>query len=191
MAVTPLANVADVTAAMGRDLTPEESARVGAILDKLSESFRRYAERTFTPATSTVRLMVRSGGIELPERPVGTVTEVLDDNGDAVSAYTMRGTVMVIPNRDGCFLTVTYSHGAAVVPNLVRLTVAEAARRALLIPDEASAGASSHSLTTGSITEQTSFAGWAQGGQATLSPDDIKTARSFRLRSPRVIVQPA
>lgn len=186
---TALADIADVTAAMGRDLTPEENGRAQAILDKLSALFRTHSERTFTPATSTVRLMVRDGGIWLPERPVVSVASIADDDGVAVTAYTRIGAHIVTDLAAGTFLTITYSHGDADVPDLVRLTVAEAARRALLIPDEASAGANSHTLTTGSITEQTSFAPWAQGGQAMLSPDDIATARRFRMRTPRVIVQ--
>ena len=195
MSVIQLAESTDVAAVLGRSLTATESTKVEPVLDRLSQQFRRLSRQTFTPAESTVRLRVHGGDVYLPQVPVVAVSSVTDDDANAVT-YTRMGQWLSITNPPEyaglggplAFVLVTYTHGDATVPDEVRLCIAEAAKRAILIPDAAAAGATQHTETAGSLTESTSFAAWAIGGQSMLSPDDRDLARSFRMRTPRVIV---
>lgn len=189
MAVVQLATSADVKAALGRDLTPSETARVGAILDKASELFRRRSGQMFTAGSSVVRLKVNGGRVCLPQRPVVSVASVTDDRGDAVE-YDLSGQWLTVPLLSHEFVTVDYSHGGTV-PDVVRLAVADLARRVLLVHQDASTGVSQRSETTGPFTESQTFAAWAVGGQTMLSPDDVALADSFRAKIPTVWVQRA
>jgi len=191
MTVTQLAASADVVAALGRALTTSEAARVGAILDKASELFRRRSGQQFTAETTTVRLKVNGGRVYLPQRPVTTVTSVVDDDAAPV-AYTRAGQWLTIDaDSTSCnsysFVTVTYAHGGAV-PDLVRLAIADIARQVLMIDPNAQTGVTQHAQTKGPFTESFSYASWAVGGMTRLSPEDLALADSFRVQVPTVHV---
>ena len=183
----PLASKPDVEAALGRALTEEETGRVAAILLKASELFRLRAQQEFTPGSSVVRLKVNGGRVYLAQRPATEIRTVVDDDGNLVD-YTQRGQWLDTGLPSDRFVTVDYSHGG-VVPDLVRVTVAEVAKRVLSIPADAVQGVSNRSETAGTFTEQWTYAGWAQGGQTMLAPDELAVADSFRPRVPGVIVQ--
>jgi hypothetical protein len=185
MSVIQLASSTDVAAVLGRALTSAESARVGAILDKASELFRRRSGQKFTSGTSTVRLRVVGDVVTLTQRPVVSVQSVVDDSGEAV-AYTLRGSQLVLTGLYK-FVKVAYTHGGTV-PDVVRLAVADIARKVLLIPEGARGGVSQFSDTTGPFTESGTYATWAVGGQTMLSPDDNALADSFRVRVPGFLV---
>ena len=198
MAVTQLASATDVVAALGRDLTSVEVTRVEPILDKASEMFRRRSGQQFTTGTSTVRLKVNGGRVYLPQRPVTSVTGVVDD--DAVTIPYTRADQWLDVNilitgtstyssflGSDAFVTVTYAHGGTV-PDLVRLAVADIARRVLSVPESALAGMSQYAETKGPFTESGTFAAWAVGGQTMLSPDDKALADSYKFRAPSVTV---
>lgn len=189
MAVVQLASQEDVEAALGRDLTPEEQGRVGAILDKASELFRLASGQNFTPGRSTVRAKVNGGKAFLVQKPVTTVHAVTDDEGRDV-VYALLGRWLTVPNRSHEFVNVDYSHGGEV-PDLVRLTIADIARQILSIDPVASSGVSQYSETTGPFTDQLTYATWAQGGATRLSPEDYTIARSFRAKIPNVWVSPS
>lgn len=186
MAVTQLASVDDVKAALGRDLTADESQRVDVILDKASELFRAEARQTFTPGRSEVRVKVNGGRVFLRERPVTEIHSVTDDHGNAVE-FTQFGQWLDVPKRSHEFVVVDYSHGGDV-PDLVRLTVADVVRQVLLIDPNASAGVTQSNQTAGPFSQQNTYATWAQGGSTRLSPEDIAVARKFRVRVPNVWV---
>lgn len=179
MAVTQLATSTDVAAVLGRSLTAEETAKVGAVLDKASELFRHRSGQQFTTGTSTVRVRNRVGVVTLPQRPVTAVTSVVDDDGVAVT-YEFDDRFQISVTSTEKFVTVTYSHGGTV-PDLVRLTVAEIAKKVLMISPDAAAGMSSSMHTTGPFTDQESYATWAQGGQTMLAPSDDQIALSYRI----------
>lgn len=190
----PLATQADVEGILGRQLTETESARCGGILVKLSDQFRRIARQDFSDGTSTNRLKVNGGVVVLPQRPVIAVTSVADDRGRDIPYVLRSGSLAVSdPDRPGFlldsseFVTVTYSHGGDI-PSLVVQTIADAARCVLLIDPDASSGKQQTSTTTGPFSEQNTFANWAQGGKATLSPDDVAVAKSYRVKAPAVWV---
>lgn len=184
-----LASQADVAALLGRPLTSEELLRVEVILTKLSAQFRMYAGQDFTPAESSVRLEVVGGSVLLRQRPVVAVSSVLDDGGNAVS-FMLVGNVLTV-DADVPAVTVTYTHGDSEVPDLCRATVADAASRALLVPLQALQGIASHSLTTASISEQTTYSSTTQMNTSGLSADEIAVAKSYRVRRPRAIVSQA
>lgn len=189
MAVTQLASQADVKAALGRDLTTDETARVGAILDKASELFRAESRQQFTAGRSHVLVKVNGGRAYLAERPTTEVHSVTDQAGNPVE-YTQFQQWLEVPKLSHEFVIVDYSHGGTV-PDLVRLTIADVAKQVLLIDPEAVAGKTQYSETTGPFTEQSTYATWAQGGATRLAPDDLAVARSFRMRVPNVWVQSA
>ena len=190
MAVVQLASEADVMAALGRVLTSDESARVGAILDKASELFRQRSGQQFTSGTSFVRLRVVGDQVSMPQRPVVSVTAVTTDDGEdtAVTFGTLfQSKVRLSGVVGGDMVRVNYSHGG-VVPELVRLTVADITRKVLEIDPNAVSGKTQHSETVGPFTEQDTYATWAQGGQTMLSPSDADIADSFRVRSYGAVV---
>lgn len=189
MAVAKLASVEDVKAAFGRDLTSDETARVGAILEKASELFRLESGQQFTSGRSEVRVKVNGGRVYLRQRPVTNVHSVKDDYGRDVP-FTHFKQWLTVPRISHEFVIVDYSHGGDV-PDLVRLTIADVARQVLSIDPKASRGLSSAMEVTGPFTDQHTYAVWAQGGATRLAPDDLAVARSFRVRVPNVWVQSA
>jgi hypothetical protein len=185
-----LAVEADVVAALGRALTSEEQSRLPGILLKASALFRYEAKQDFTEGRSQPRLKVNGGRVYLPQRPVTTVHSAVDDCGDAVE-YERKDQWLTTCLGSTSFVTVDYEHGSATVPDLVRLTIAEIGSKVLSVPASARQGSSGYTKTAGPFTEQWQYAGWAQGGQTGLSPDDLAIARSFRVRVPTVHVAPS
>jgi len=184
MAVTKLASTTDVEAALGRDLTTSETSKVGAILDKASELFRSRSGQQFTAGTSEVRLKVTADWVSLPQRPVVSVESVtVDEVSGAAIVFVLYQSRLTLTNVEaGDMVRVAYTHGGTV-PDLVRLTVADIARKILSIDENAIAGLTQHSETVGPFTEQDTYATWAQGGQTMLSPSDNAVADTFRVRS--------
>jgi hypothetical protein len=187
----PLASSDDVAASLGRSLTGAEEDRVAGILAKASALFRRRSRQDFAPGTSTVRLKVDGGQIRLEQTPAIAVTAVIDDKGRAID-HQLAGQLLFL-TRNGCplaaheFVTVTYSHGG-VVPDLVRLTIAEIAAKVLRIDPKAAAGVVTASETTGPFSETNTYALWAVGGETLLAPEDDKIALSYRYPRTQVIV---
>lgn len=189
MAVVQLAAQVDVEAALGRNLTPDEEARAGAILDKASELFRLASGQQFDAGRSEVRVKVNGGKAFLRQTPVTDVLSVTDDAGNDVP-FTVFKRWVTVPKISHEFVIVDYEHGGEV-PDLVRLTIADVARQVLAIDPVASTGVSQFSETTGPFTDQLTYASWAQGGATRLSPEDQAVARSFRVKIPNVWVSPS
>ena len=76
----------------------------------------------------------------------------------------------------------TYQAGYREVPDVVATQIADSVARILKIDPRAAAGRTQTSVTTGPFSESGTFATWAVGGQAMLSPDDIALARQYRPR---------
>ena len=179
---TPLVDVADIEAALGRELRDEEKTRALFVADKLSAAFRQRARQTFTVETYVHRLKVDAGGRVFPTRaPLVEVLAVFTDEGAPVKYEKRHGHIYV---RAWCsdFVVVTYTAGLAEVPAAVRLQLADSVRRILLIPDAAAQWATQMTETTGPFTQSRQYATWAVGGQAILSPDDQALADAYRPR---------
>lgn len=189
MSVIQLASQTDVEAGLGRDLTPDELLRVEAILGKASELFRLASGQQFTAGRSEVRVKVNGGRAFLKQSPVNDIHSVTTDNGRDVP-FTVFKQWLTVPKLSHEFVIVDYEHGG-VVPDLVRLTVADVARQVLSISPNAVEGVTNQSNTAGPFSEQQTYATWAQGGATRLSPEDMTVARSFKRRIPNVWVQHA
>lgn len=176
-----LATLDDVTSALGRELTEQEAARALFLLDQLSDKFCREARCSFTVESFTHRVKVNAGHARPPRAPLRSVASVTDDDGDPVPWRLGHGFVSVRLPSDR-FVVISYTAGHDSVPAVVAGQLADSVRRALSIDPRAMAGQTQVSATTGPFTESASFASWAVGGQAMLSPDDIALARSFRPR---------
>jgi hypothetical protein len=173
---------------LGRALTSDESARVGAILDKASEDFRRRSGQKFTAGSSVVRLKVDGGRVYLTQRPVVSVASVVDDDAVAVT-YTRSGQWLTVDDTltSSDFVTVNYSHGGTV-PDDVRLCIAELAARCLQIDTRARTGQTQFQQTEGPFSEGGTFAAWAVGGQTMLSPADLALADYYKVAVPTLRV---
>ena len=187
MPLAPLATPADVEDRLGRDLTAEESLRLLALLEGASAAFRIAAGgQQIAEATSTARLKVRNGKVRLPQRPVSTVSAVVDTNGNAVSFdYVMGDTVTVAvqvpdawawePYRNGLqAVDVTYTHGFAEVPDDVVEVVCQMAARALGRPADQS-GVTQTSLGDASQ----SFGPAGSAGAVGMLADERAVARAY------------
>ena len=188
----PLASPEDVAALLGRDLTPAEAIRVGPILKKASALFRMEAGREFTEGFADNVFRVVGDTITLTEKPVESVLSIKDDRtGETITGYTR--TKNRIRLRDGCtsgMVRVVYTWGTDI-PEIVKQTVADIARKVLSIDPRAAAGLTQYGKTTGPFSEQLTYATWAQGGQTMLAPDDRAIAQSFRTKTYGPIVQQA
>lgn len=187
---TPLASDADVIAVLGRDLTDSEELRVEALLRKASGLFRREALQLFTPGESDVRLKVNAGKVYLPQRPIVAIESVVDDDGNAVP-WTRRQQWLTVKRGSHAFITVAYTHGAATVPDLVRITVAEVVMQVFELATSARQGVTKSDEAAGPFSRSETYAAWAVGGKASLSPDDKDIARSFRVKVPTAWVSPS
>lgn len=180
---TPLVDLEDIEAALGRTLSDEEKTRALFVADKLSAAFRKRARQSFTVETYVHRLKVDAGGRVFPTRaPLVEVLAVFTDAGAPVAYEKRHGHIFV---RAWCsdFVVVTYTAGLTEVPVAVRLQLADSVRRILTIPDAAAQGATQATDTTGPFTRSRQYATWAVGGQALLSPDDQALADVYRPRS--------
>lgn len=186
MAVIQLATSVDVEQVLGRNLTEVEDVRVGPILDKASELFRIRSRQQFTAGTSLVRLRVLDGAVRLSQRPVVSVESVATVAGIQLEFDLFASEVAV--GTSEAFVNVAYTHGGDV-PDVVRLCIAEVAKKVLMIDEKASSGQNQFSETAGPFTASGTFAAWAQGGQTMLAPDDLVLADSFRIKRGSLIVQ--
>lgn len=186
MAVIQLATSVDVEQVLGRNLTEVENIRVGPILDKASELFRIRSRQQFTAGTSLVRLRVLDRTVRLSQRPVVSVESVVAGDGLPLEFDLFASEVSV--DTSDAFVKVAYTHGGEV-PDVVRLCIAEVAKKVLMIDEKAASGQNQFSETTGPFNMSGTFAAWAQGGQTMLAPDDLALADSFRIKRGSLIVQ--
>lgn len=186
-----LATQDDVKKILGRPLSAEDSARLPAILTKLSELFRLEARRNFTPGRATVRRKVNGGSVWLPQSPVTQIHSVTTMEGVSLP-YQQTGRWVYLQGVGSHeMVLVDYSYGSEDVPQLVVQTIADAARQILLIDPKALAGHSQTSQGATPYSESTTYATWAQGGTTRLSSEDRRIAQSFRAKMPNVWVTEA
>lgn len=194
--MTSLATTADVAVELGleddSEWTETEQIRIGSLLTKASYVFRQAAGRQFTTNTYTHRVQVVGGRARLPESPVTAVSAVVDDSGNNV-AYTRNGDWLNVSGHHdtaasfscyrppdlgtGWFISATYTGGG--VPDIVRITVAQAVARALNVDPVAATGVRSHEQTMGPFTERKQYFDWA-AETVSLTDEELSIAQSFR-----------
>ena len=178
-----LAEMEDVDAILGHNVSGEDAARLPAILTKLSALFRAESGQLFTPGASVVRRKVNGNEIWLPQYPATKVNAVTTLSGHPVRFTHVGQWIHLHDHYDSStLLVVDYEHGSTQVPPLVSATIADAARQILAIDPAAVSGRTQEQETTGPFAASTSYATWAQGGATRLSPEDRAIARSFRRR---------
>ena len=147
--MTALATPEDVAAALGREFTDAEGARVENLLDRASDLVRAYVKQAFTLGESTVVRSVRSGRVRLSQFPVVSVDEVRSLAGADV-AFDWTGGPVVRGLSDRA-VRVTYTHGYDEIPGpVVRVVAAVVARR--LDDGDAEPNVTQESETVGPFT---------------------------------------
>ena len=186
MTIMPLATGGDVALALRRGLTLPEQDCVDTLILAASERFIIEAGRAWDPGEATVRLQVVGGSVNLGVTPV-LVTAVVDDDGAPV-AHTVAGQwLRGIPLPSDRFVTVTYQADEPV-PALVTSTVAGMVARVFQTVASIPLGLESVTQGAGPFNEALRFASWAQNGQLSMSPEDLRVARSYRPTGPSLFV---
>jgi hypothetical protein len=170
-----LATITDVEARLGRDLTVAETSKATAYLADASALFVQRAVQKFEQGESSVRLFPRDGVVRLMQRPVITVSEVTDLDGNEID-FTFDGHQSIYDLGSYTPVTVTYEHGSTTIPADVVAVVAGMVARTLSINPDAASGVSQQSV--GPFSQ--SYAAWAVGGQVMMSPVEAKVADSYR-----------
>jgi len=177
--VTALATSDDVEAVLGRTLTAEESAKVGAALDKASALVRAETGRFFEADTYTVRRKVRDRKVASLDDPT-SVSEVVAVDGDgnetAVTGYTLRNGVLYGLGCDR-WVEITYVSAGDVPSEIVTEVAALAAAN---ITASAPEGAESYTVTRGPFSESASFAEATDSLAPT--PSSLAVIRKYALR---------
>jgi len=140
--VAALATVADLEDRLGRSLTDVETTQAVALLDDASATVRVYTGRPFARVTETVRLPVVNGYVNLPQRPVVSVTSVVDVYGAVVTHEWFAGSHLNLASLTSeswwspgsSYVDVTYTHGDLAVPAAILGVVCGIAKRALEVP---------------------------------------------------------
>lgn len=173
----PLATLADLTARTG---TVPDPVRGLALLKDASAAVRAFTRQTISLATSAVRLVPSYGRLRLPQWPVVAVTGAVDDLGDDVDLVwpSSSSTLTVYSDQP---LTVSYTHGYAVIPDDVIAVVCQIAGRALGITSDASA-LQSESLGAYSYSVQAA----AAAGPIGMLPDERALLKRFRRPTPAI-----
>lgn len=162
MALVPLATELNLRERLGRPLSDVEAERAPSLLADASALVRNYTGREFTSRQLTSRLRVHNGRVKLPQTPVTAIASVTSINrdgtpGPAVAGWYWDGLVTVMmpslgqiangpewPDYAGWgawyrSVTVTYTAGYDVVPDIIEAVVSSIVLRALgMKPEEGS-----------------------------------------------------
>lgn len=196
----PLATASDLTARLGRELTPAEASRAGALLADASAQIRRYCRNDFQPAQDVTRVLYgHDSEIELPHMPVNSVSSVVAIGGGmllpdiVVTWFTFDGVnrIRIHPGNWGIInlpeawiqdsdaypgtFRVTWNYGLADVPDDVVMVCANAVLGTLMAPTTA-AGVVSE--TIGPYSYQ--LARSSGGIKVILTKDDLAPLKDYR-----------
>ena len=185
---TPLFAQSDIEDSLGRPATSQEILRMTAVIGRLSAEFRRVSGQWVTSGHSVVSCLVKDGQVRLDQRPVTLVTSVTDNRGNSL-VFTVRDQVVTLEHPHVSEVVVDYTHGFATVPDDIRLALADDAAQAFLTPEAVMTGVTQTSDTEGQFQSSRTYAAWAVGAGARLSPGSISVAQSYKAtRTPRSIV---
>lgn len=201
MSPEPLVKSEDVTAAMPRPLTSNESGRMDVLIASASAAVRGFCRRDFAASTSTIRVKPLGDMAKLPNAPVTGIVEVkrvnfdgsttafagwLWDGGQELHGLACIGSPMInapeIWTEDPYtpMVEITYEHGYAEVPQVISDVVVGMIVRVLLAP---SAVEGIRSETTGPYSYQSATP--SPGVLPKLSDDDKQRLREAGYASSR------
>lgn len=146
--MSALAGVDDLADRLGKTLVGADAVRAQSLLVDASAKVRSYTGQDINLATTTTRLRVRNGRSTLPQRPIVSITSVVDVNGVAITGYQQRGDVLyfgsvllneweIEPRRTALkLIDVTYVHGFddGDIPEILVAIVCQVAGRAFGTP---------------------------------------------------------
>ena len=178
-----LTSTNEVAAALGKELTAQDKDRISHLISLVSAKFAAAAGCTFAKEAYTHRVKVNAGQVRPPRAPLLAVTSVTDDDGQPVPWRLAHGYIAV-PLPSHRLVVVTYTAGYEKIPDVVSAQVADAVARIMRVDPRAAAGQTQATTTTGPFTVTGTFATWAVGGQALLSPDDLEVAARYRPHRP-------
>lgn len=116
--------------------------------NRASARVRAYTGLSFTDATYVT--LGRGPKIQLPERPVASVTSVVDEDGDAVEFELRVGGMLEVAS--GETVTVTYVAGFASLPDALVEVVCSIAARLDTVDPAAAAGVQQETGGSESVT---------------------------------------
>lgn len=180
----PLATLDDLAGRLGRDLTDEEEARAGALLDGASARVRAYTRRKLSFIEDD-QVVLRGLGreIRLPNHPVHAVTSVspLGCGGTPSSVgWCWDGSTRVTADVYASAYQVTYTHGHDPVPDDIVDVVCAVALRSLLSPSPIPGMVSER---IGAYNYQLQQGAGAPGASVRLSGDDMAALDIYRRRA--------
>jgi len=183
----------DVEGSLGRDMTDAELARFNTIATRLSSEFRKATATSgpgqlITAGNSVAEFNVIDGRyVRLYQRPVTAVNSVTDHHGNTVG-FDLHDQTLTLHHAHGIRrVTVDYNHGWASVPAEIVAALADDAAQTLLTPIEQAQGVSQKSETVGPYQETVTYAAWAIGAGAKLSPSTRALAVSYGVSLPRTL----
>lgn len=148
------ASIADLASYLGETIAADD-ARAGLLLDLASGAVQAYTGQLLEAVANDTVTLDANGSrlILLPEVPVTAVVSVAQDGQSALAAtaYEWRRDGVLWPAGGATWgreVVVTYSHGFAVIPDVIRGVVLALAGRMWSNPT----GAVSESIGTYSIT---------------------------------------
>lgn len=184
-----LASRADVAAALGLEdedaLSEPQQARVDALLERVSSSVTREAQRDFTPGPMTVQVLVIDGRIYLPD--MTEVTNVTTAEGEVAAESDVPGWFTVsrngTPLLSGDRVTVEAVRGS--VPDGVKALVAGIVARQLTV-EPGSPESKAVELTAGTHYRWRG-ADWVYSTSLLTSAERAE-ARNYRSTMPNIII---
>jgi hypothetical protein len=172
-----LATIEDVEDRLGRSLTESEAARVEALLQDASALVVSYTGQEFLEGTSNSLLQVKQGKIRLPQKPATDVISAVDLDDRNLSFKWDEFQTLYVTAPNFSMVRVEYDHGTVLPPEDVVAVVAGITLRTLQVSPDAAQGVTQQTAGPFSVT----YATWAVGGQAVLSPTDKAILDRYRV----------
>ena len=191
--LTPFATVADLSAALGITAPVDGSPAYLQMADALadaSDDLRDIIGQAINQGTSTVKVMASPGGlVRLPAVPVVEVESVTAD-GVAVEYELIDAATLSVPVCRSVQVTVTYTHGWAVVPGSLRKWCKVLAAAAIAAAKSGNlglaGGLSSVGVDDGRVTWAT---GAGENGGGVSLPDAVALRLKATYGSPSITVE--
>lgn len=155
-----------------------------ASLLRASSRVRGYLRQRVSPGTSTIT--ARGPVFRLTERPVVSITSVVDEAGSAIP-WESRGSIVTVPSIGQ--VTVTFEHGYSELPDELAELVCQVAARieGLSAATALAQGVQQQQQLAGPFQENVTY-GWdAWKAQAGLSQGEKDTLDRYWPRLPQIV----
>lgn len=190
---TPFATVADLSAALGITAPADGTTAYEQMTDALadaSDDLRDIIGQAINQGTSTVKVMASPGGfVRLPAVPVVSVASVTFD-GAAVDYELIDAATLSVPVCRSVQVTVTYTHGWAVVPGVLRKWCKVLAAAAIAAAKSGNLGLAGGLASVGVDDGRVTWAtGAGENGGGVSLPDAVALRLKATYGSPSITVE--